>query len=64
MSPLAPLFVPGLRVEFWQVPGSTDIAVMVNGKPVRVLTAAQYEEFQRRVAALGKDLDEKAGRRP
>jgi len=53
-----------LGVEFWQVPGSTDVAMMVNGKPVRVLTAAQYEEFQRRVAALGKDLDEKAGRRP
>ena len=64
MSPLAPLFIPGLRVEFWQVPGSTDVAMMVNGEPVRVLTAAQYEEFQRRVAALRKDVDEETRRRP
>lgn len=39
------------RAEFFKVPGSTDVAVMINSKPVGVLTAAQFEEL---VAKLGE----------
>lgn len=39
------------RGEFFSVPGSTDVAVMIDGEPVGVLTAVQFEEL---VAKLGE----------
>lgn len=40
---------PPPRVEFLNVPDSTDAAVLINGKPAGRLTARQFEEFRRRL---------------
>ena len=40
---------PPPRVEFFKVPGSTDVAVLVDDTPTGILTAAQFEELRRRL---------------
>jgi len=40
---------PPPRVEFLNVPDSTDAAVLINGRPAGRLTAAQFEELRRRL---------------
>ena len=40
---------PPPRVEFFKVPGSTDVAVLVDDTPTGILTAAQFEELLRRL---------------
>lgn len=38
-------------VDFFGVPGSKDVAVLINGEPAGVLTAEQFEELKRKLEA-------------
>lgn len=39
------------RVKFYAVPGSTDVAVVADDVPIKVLTAAQFEELKAKLEA-------------
>lgn len=43
---------PSPKVDFFLVPGSTDVAVLVDGDPAGVLTQEQFEELKAKLEKL------------